>query len=139
LSTLIPNSFKKYLLDQALSGADLYVMLLTSSHSTNIDTQEFIDDVSGNEITGTGYTAGGVQVAGVVTSQDNTNNEGVLDSNDLSWTSSTFTARYAVLYDNTGTPSTSRIWAIFDLGSDRTVDGGTFLAQIAAEGLINLT
>lgn len=139
MATLITNSFKKALLDARLSGANLYMMLLSDSHTTDIDTQEFIDDVSTNEITGTGYTAGGAQVAGEATSQDNTDNEGVLDSNDISWTSASFTARYGVLYDNTGTPSTSRIWAIYDFGSNKVVDGGTFLITVNSEGLINIT
>ena len=34
-------------------------MLLTNSHSNDPDTQEFIDDVSANQVSGTGYTAGG--------------------------------------------------------------------------------
>lgn len=139
MATLIPNTFKKALLDARLSGADLYMMLLSDSHTTDIDTQEFIDDVSANEVSGTGYTAGGVQIAGEATSQDNTDNEGVLDCNDIVLTSSSFTARYGVLYDNTGTPSTSRIWAIYDFASNKLADGGSFTITINSEGLINIT
>lgn len=138
MATQILNNFKKALLDSRLSGADLYMMLLTSSHTTNIDTMDFIDDVNTNEITGTGYTAGGKQVANEATSQDNTDDEGVLDSDDLVWTASSFTARYAVLYDKTGVASTSRIWAIYDLGANKTVDGGSFTLVVNSEGLINI-
>jgi len=139
LATLVTNPTKKAMLDAFFSGTDLYMMLLTSSHTTDIDTQEFIDDVSTNEISGTGYTAGGKQLANEATSVDNTDNEAVLDADDLVWTSSSFTARYAVLYDDTGTPSTSRIWAIYDLGADKIADGGSFTLTINSEGLINIT
>jgi hypothetical protein len=142
MASLITNPTKKYLLDLAVADATaLTVMLLTSSHTTNIDTQDFINDVSGNEITntaGSAYTAGGKALSNVATSQDDTDNEAVLTGDNLSWTSASFTARYAVLYDNTGTPATSRIWAIYDLGADKISDGGTFLLTINSEGLINL-
>jgi hypothetical protein len=140
MASLITNYFKKYLLDLAVAqkSGTLKVMLLTSSHSTDIDTMDFINDVSGNEITGTGYTTGGATLGSPATSQDNTDNEGVLTGSNVTWTSATFTAHYAVLYDDTGTPSTSRIWAIYDLGADKVVDGGTFQLTINSEGLINI-
>lgn len=139
MATVITNATKKKLLDLLLSGADPYVMLLTSSHANNVDTQDFIDDVSANEVAnGNGYTTGGKQVANEATSQDNTDDEGVLDADDLVWTGASFSARYAVLYDNTGTPSTSRIWAIYDLGATKTSDGGSFTLTVNSEGLINV-
>jgi len=134
------NAFAKYLIDLALADKTaLKLMLLSSSHTTNVDTQEFIDDVSANEVSGAGYTAEGATVGSLASSQDDTDNEGVLDSADVSWTSASFTAHYAVLYDDTGTPSTSRIWAIYNFDADKVVDGGTFTATINSEGLLNIT
>jgi hypothetical protein len=140
MASVITNNYKKNLLDLAVAGVTaLKMMLLTDSHSTNVDTMDFINDVSGNEITGTGYTAKGKALTGVTTAQDDTDNEGVLTSDNISWTTSSFTARYAVLYDDTNTASTSRIWAIYDLGANKVVDGGTFLLTVNSEGLINIT
>lgn len=143
MASATPNAFKKYLIDLALADkTTLKLMLLSSSHTTDIDAQEFIDDVSANEITntaGSAYTAGGATVGSLASSVDNTDNEGVLDSADVTWTSASFTARYGVLYDDTGTPSTSRIWAIYDFGADKTVDGGTFTFTVNSEGLVNIT
>ncbi len=48
-------------------------MILNSTHTTNIDTQEFIDDVSANEVSSTGYTAGGETLASKTSTVDNTN------------------------------------------------------------------
>jgi hypothetical protein len=142
MASVITNATKKWFLDLAVANKTaLKVMLCTSSLIPNIDTMDFIDDVSANEITntaGSAYTAGGATLGSIATSQDNTDNEGVFTGGNVSWTSASFTARYAVLYDDTGTPATSRIWAIYDLGGDKISDGGTFLLTINAEGLINI-
>src|SRR5262245_57830627 len=39
------------------------VALLAAAHVPNLDTHEFLSDVSANEISGTGYTAGGATLA----------------------------------------------------------------------------
>ena len=114
------------------------VMLLTSTHANNADTQEFIDDVSANEVSGTGYTAGGATLANKAVTQDNTDDEGVFDADDVSWAASTITARYAVIYKDTGTPATSPIIAIIDFGEDKVSSAGAFTITWAAEGILNL-
>lgn len=114
------------------------VMLLTNSHSNDIDTQEYIDDVSGNEVSGDGYDAGGAALASKAVTQDDTDDEGVFDAADLTWSASSITARYAVIYKDTGTPSTSPIICIIDFGEDKTSVSGDFTIQWASEGIINL-
>ncbi|MEA2112442.1 MAG: hypothetical protein U9P50_00505, partial [Patescibacteria group bacterium] len=96
----IVNGFKKLVMDSDfdLEADTIKVMLLTSTHTTNIDTQIYIDDVSTNEVTGTGYTAGGKALANKAVTQDNANDLGKFDADDVTWSSSTITARYAVIY-----------------------------------------
>ena len=113
------------------------VMLLTDSHSTNIDTQEFIDDVSANEVSATGYTSGGATLGSVTVSVDNTDNEGVVDASDVTWSSSTITARYYVIYKDTGTAGTSPIAFIGDFGSNKSSSSGDFTIQWDSEGVFN--
>lgn len=114
------------------------VMLLTSSHSTNIDTQEVISDVSANEVAGTAYVAGGGTLANKAVTKDNTNDKGVFDADDLTWAASTITARYAVIYKDTGTPSTSPILRIIDFGSNQSSSGGNFTLQWDAGGILTM-
>lgn len=136
----IVNPVKKKLFDGDIDLVNdtIKVMLLTNAHTTNIDTQEFIDDVSANEVSGTGYTAGGATLAGKATTVDNTDDEGVFDANDVTWSNSTITARYAVVYKDTGTPGTSPIIAIIDFGSDQTSSNADFTIQWSSEGILNL-
>jgi len=68
------------------------VMLVTSSYTADQDAHTKRSDIT-NEVSGTGYTAGGASLANKAVTADNTDNEGVFDADDLTWSSSTITAR----------------------------------------------
>src|SRR3954469_12055440 len=87
-------------------GDTIKVALATSSYTPDQDAHDFFNDIT-NEITGTGYTAGGVALGTKSVSYDSATNETRLIAADSSWTGSTLTARYAVVYKDTGTASTS--------------------------------
>jgi hypothetical protein len=55
------------------------VALLSSSYTPNQDTHDYFDDVSTYEVTGTGYTTGGITLASKTSTYDGTNNVIVLD------------------------------------------------------------
>jgi hypothetical protein len=144
MADVIFNFFKYGLLkgtfgDLSAGGTVVKCMLVTSGYSPDQDAHDYIDDVGANEVSGTGYTAGGATLANKAVTQDNTDNEGVLDADDVSWTSSTITARGAILYKDTGTPATSPMICYFDFASDKSSTNGTFQIQWNTEGIINLT
>lgn len=113
------------------------VALVTSSYTPDQDTHEDFADVT-NEITGTGYTAGGAALANKAVTKDTTDNEGVFDADDVTWSSSTITARGAVVYKDSGTASTSWLVCYLDFGSDQSSSSGNFTIQWNAEGILNL-
>lgn len=141
MASAIFNKFKTKLLSLANSidfDVDtIKVMLVTSSYTPDIDAHDFVDDVT-NQVSGTGYTAGGQALANQTVSQDNTDDEGVFDADDTTWTTATITARGAVLYKDTGTPSTSPLIGYIDFGSDKVSTGGSFTITWNAEGIINV-
>jgi hypothetical protein len=107
------------------------VMLVTSSYTENKDTHDFRDDIT-NEISGSGYTAGGA-AATVSVTQDNTNDriDIILSVGNTVWTAGagvTLTARKAVYYKSRGGAATAdEVIAVIDFGSDVTAsNGGTF-------------
>ena len=114
------------------------VALVTNAYTPNVDTDIFWDDVSANEASGTGYTAGGAALAGKTVQTDTGDNEGVFDASDVTWSTSTVTARGAVVYMSTGTASTSPLICYFDFGSDKSSAAGDVKIQWNAEGIINL-
>ena len=137
MATVIYNAWKTR---QLGSGAidfitdDVKVALTTSSYTVDIDTHDFFDDIT-NEVSGTGYTAGGQSLATKSVTQDNTNDRGVFDAADVTWASSTITARYGILYFNTGTASTSPLICQYDFGSDQSSSNGNFSIQWNSSGV----
>jgi len=139
MADVVYNNFKKNIMNGSidLDTDTIKVALVTSSYTPDEDSDEYFDDVT-NEVSGTGYTAGGATLASAAVTADTTDDEGVFDADDVSWTSSTITARGAVLYKSTGTPSTSPLIAYLDFGEDKVSTSGTFQITWNAEGILNL-
>ena len=115
------------------------VALLTSSYTPNQDTHDYFNDVSTYEVSGTGYTAGGITLASKTATYDSGTNVIVLDAADVTWSSSTITARYAVVYDSTGTSSTSALIGYVDFGSDQSSTNGNFTITWDSTGIVRIT
>ena len=139
MADVIYNSYKKILGDGAIDWLTdtIKVMLVTSAYTPDQDAHDFKDDIT-NEISGTGYTAGGAALASKTNTQDDTDDEGVQDAADTVWSGATFTTRGAVIYKDTGTPSTSPIIAYIDFGEDKSPSGADFTIEWNAEGIINI-
>ena len=173
-------------------------MLCTSTYTPNLDTHKYKSDVT-NEITGTGYTAGGATLGsppltftaanswataaatstpyvvgdivrpsagnghvymcivagtsggsaptwptvarqtvtdGTVTWAEIGGGVNQFDTADASWTSSTLTARYALVYDATPASDATRpLIGLLDFGADVSSTASTFTVVWDAKGL----
>ena len=78
-----------------------------------------------NEVVGTGYTAGGNTLTGNAISSGGTT--AWITFSDPSWTTSTITARGALIYDST---QSNAAIAVLDFGADKTSTAGTFTVQM---------
>lgn len=105
-----------------------YMMLVTSSYTPDQDAHEDRADVT-NEVTGTGYTAGGDSTTVTVT-QDNANDRVDIDFSDVTWASSTITAAAAVIYKSTGTEADDLLVAYLDFGGDVSSTSGDFTVSV---------
>ena len=80
-----------------------------------------------NEVTGTGYTAGGNTLVISVSPTSGNNTSGIPTAfasfTNSSWTNATFTARGALIYNST---QGNKSVAVLDFGSDKTVNNDTF-------------
>lgn len=101
------------------------VMLCTSAYTPNQDAHIYKSSITG-EVTGTGYTAGGATLTNKTMTYDGATNTIKLDADDVVWASSTITARYAVIYDDTGTDSTSTLLGYIDFSEDKISSAGNF-------------
>ena len=80
-----------------------------------------------NEVTGTGYTAGGNTLTISVSPTSGNNSGGIptayVSFNNSTWTNATFTCRGALVYNST---QGNKSVAVLDFGSDKTVSNDTF-------------
>lgn len=127
MASLIFNSG----LYDALTGAidfdtDTFkVMLVTAAYSPNKDTHTKRSNVT-DEITGTGYSAGGA-AATVTVNNDTANDRQDVSLGSASWGGSTITARAAVYYKaRGGASSADELVAYIDFGANITSTAGTF-------------
>jgi hypothetical protein len=137
----MPSLIYNSAIDDMARGAidfdtDTFKALLVSSvYSPNKDVHDRRDDVT-NEVTGTGYTAGGVTTACTVT-KDTANDRVTLQFAAVSWPSSTITARGCVYYKSRGAASTDELVAYNDFGFDFSSTNGTFSVQASTVTLQN--
>lgn len=112
-------------------GDTIKVALLDDSHAFT-EGDDVWGDISANEVSGAGYTAGGATLAGQAVTEAATTK---FDGTDTAWTSASFTAYHAVIYDTT---NTSSLICSIDFGGAKTVSAGTFTIQWHASGIITL-
>ena len=105
-------------------GDTLKIALYTSSASLGATTSAY---TTSNEVSGTGYTAGGATLSSQAVAYDATNQVAFFDAADPAFTTATITARGALIYNNT--KSNASI-AVLDFGSDFTSTAGTFTIQL---------
>lgn len=107
---------------RAGTGADTFkIALYTSSATLDASTTAYS---ATNEITntsGSAYTAGGNTLTGSTTSSSGTT--AWADFADSSWTTASFTARGALIYNST---QSNKAVVVLDFGSDKTASAGTF-------------
>lgn len=121
-------------------AADSFKMLLVSAapSEANLDTWANRSDVS-NEVSGAGYTAGGVAIALTVGSLDSANNRLAITAANLApgWTSATITAVGAIIYKSTGNAATDKLVAFVDFGGTVSSTNGNFVINFSAPLYIN--
>ena len=75
-----------------------------------------------NEVSGTGYDAGGKALT-IATNPTSSGTTALLDFSDVTWSSSSITARGALIYKSaTGNPAV----AVIDFGEDKQSSSGNF-------------
>jgi hypothetical protein len=131
----IPKAFNKEI---DLDTDTIKVALCTSTYTPAQDTHDYFNDIT-NEVTGTGYTAGGATLASKTVTYTAGTNVFKFDAADTAWTTSTITARYAIVYGSTGTASTSPLICYIDFGENITSTEGTFTIQWDAGGIFTVT
>ena len=96
----------------ALFNANADLLASTTAYSTN------------QEVTGTGYTAGGNTLTGATVRSSGTT--AYVSFDNTSWSSASFTCRGALIYNSS---KANRSVAILNFGSDKIVANGTLTIE----------
>ena len=122
------TSFKQELLTgshnfTASTGDTFKLAMYTNSASFDASTTDY---TTTNEVSGTGYSAGGGTLTNVTPTTSGTT--ALTDFADLTFSSSTITARGALIYNTTtgaGTGTTDTV-VVLDFGADKSSSAGDF-------------
>jgi hypothetical protein len=141
MASFVYQRLKRELVDAGIDwAADTFkVALLSNLYSPDQDGDDYFSEVSTYEISGAGYTAGGETLSSKTVTDDDANNEVESDAGDVSWTGLTGSFRYAVLYKDTGTESTSPLLFLLDFGATQTASADDVSIQWNSEGVFKLT
>lgn len=129
----IYNRFKANLMNKVvdLEADTIKVSLYDSTHAFNAADTDY---TTTNELaTAGGYTQGGSSLAGKAVTEAATTK---WDATDIEWTSASFTAAHAVIWDST---AGNDLICSIDFGGDQTVVAGTFKIEWDSDGIITLT
>lgn len=113
--------------------------MLCTALTVDQDGDVYLSDVTRTETTGTGYTAGGKIMTNCAVTYDSGTNVLKFDADDVSWTSATFSAAYAIIYYSTGTESSSPLLFYINFNGSKSCNNGTFLLPWNASGIASIT
>ena len=127
ISQAMCTSFKKEILEAKHNflnsgGSTFKIPLYTSSASLGATTTAY---TTSNEVTGTNYTAKGNSLTRVDPSTSGTT--ALTDFADTTWSSSTITARGALIFNEDASGDTSVL--VLDFGADKSSSSGDFTIQ----------
>jgi len=127
------TSFKEDLFNklQDLDTDTIKIALYTSSATLDASTTAY---TATNEVTGTGYSAGGETLANSTVATSGTT--AYVDFDNPEWTSASFTTAGALIYNDT--LAGKNAIAVLNFGGDFTVTAGTFRIVFPAPGAAGL-
>jgi len=142
IASAICSSFKQELLqgkhDFDSSGGDTFkIALFTSSASLGAATTDYSTSNEISNTAGSAYVAGGAALTN--SGVGLTSTTAFTDFSNVSYTSASFTANGAMIYNTTtdGGSNTTDAVAIIAFGSDKTATNGTFTIQFPANDSSN--
>ena len=127
ITTAICNSYKQEILEGVHASGDTYkIALYTDAATLGASTTAYSTT---NEVSGTGYTAGGNTLTGFTSGLSSST--GYVTFSDPSWTSSTITARGCLIYNAS---KSNKAVAVFDFGENVVSVSGTLTIDLPAAG-----
>lgn len=127
ITTTLCNSYKQEVLEGVHSSADTYKLALyTDAATLSAATTAYS---ATNEVEGTGYTAGGVELSGFTSGLSGST--AYVTFTDPAIANATITARGCLVYNSS---KSNKAVAAYDFGGNITSTNGTFTIDLPAAG-----
>jgi hypothetical protein len=131
ITTAVCNSFKQEILEGVHESTDTYkIALYTDSATLGASTTAYS---ATNEVSGTGYSAGGLTLSGLSTGLSGST--AYLTFTDPVWSNSTITARGCLIYNSS---QSNKAVAVFDFGQNVSSVNGNFTVDFPGTGASSL-
>lgn len=120
-----------------LTADTFKVMLLGNGYTPSQTLHQYKSDLGVNEISGMGYAADGIVLAGMALTWDSINSRWVITTTTTpQWTSATFSAYYGVVYDSSpSTDATRPLLTCIDFGGPKAPSAGNFTIHWPTTGI----
>lgn len=123
ITQIVCNSFKQQILlgEHDLDTDNIKIALYTASASLDASTTVY---TTSNEVTGTGYSAGGLTLTGAAVTLSGST--AVVDFDDAVWAAASITARGALIYNSS---KSNKAIAVLNFGGDKTSTNDDFKVE----------
>jgi|SRR6478736_828860 len=115
-------------------------VMACNAFTINQTTQTVIGDVSSNQITATGYTAGGATIGSKAINKNTASLRIEFQGANTSWTiTGTMSAQIFVFYVDSGIPSTSYLLGYDDKGSAQSRTNENFVLEYPSSNILTIS
>lgn len=137
MASFVYHSAKEHIAKSAidLDSHTFKMALLSSSHTPDQTNDTVLTDVSTEEVSGTGYTAGGYTLANVTVTRSGATVK--FDADDIVVNALDPSFRYAVVYDDTH--ASDALLCLLDPGALQEPAGDAVKLAFNASGILTLT
>lgn len=138
MASFLYNRFKYNLANKQidLDNDTLKIILLANTYTPDKD-HNTLSDIQSDEVSGSGYSAGGITIDNPVLTQDDANDRAKFDADNTTFSGVDVTFRYAAIYDDT--VSGDPLIGLLDFGEDITVENGDIIINYNTSGIILIT
>ena len=139
MANVISNVFKEELLkgNHDFDGGATYKLALYTSSKTVSASDPTAYNTTNQVADGNGYSTGGATLANPSVTGGSSASTAFVDFDDVSFTSASFTARFAQIYRSDASAPTNNSVLVLDFGGDFTATNGTFTIQFPAADTSN--
>lgn len=142
MSDFVFNSAKEYIADGTidLDGHAFKIAIFTDAAlpaAGDYSTYAALAAAKTEVANGNGYTTGGKALTGVTWNR--AAGTVTFDAEDAAWPASTFTGRWAVIYDDTPTDPADPLLNLIDFGENKSVSANTFTIEFHEDGIFTLS